>query len=112
MKGKYHGDEEYTLPFEDIFGDTPELRVIEALMATSSPTGSLEFTWEDLMELCDLAENDLYKIEKLVEWGVISARPNNEETLYRMDHGTEFTQTFMYLNNLIIEKILKGLGDE
>jgi hypothetical protein len=90
-------------PFEGIFGDTSELRIVQFLMAVPE----LQFTSEEIQEGENVPKEGFdTAIDKLVSWNVVKKVEKNDEVLYFMSRDNNFMVSFEDLNNSIIIEIL------
>jgi hypothetical protein len=90
-------------PFEGIFGDTPELRVVEAFMATSG----LSFPLEEIGDLAGVFPDQAERVlAKLLQWDVLyeDGIPKDGKVLYSMHYA--WATRLLNINTLIIEKML------
>jgi DNA-binding Lrp family transcriptional regulator len=92
------------VPFEKVFGDTSELRVIQFLL----PMKDYEFNISDLARGSGVSRQALNSVvRKLLKWHVlkvVSKRSN--ANYYAFDKDSGFLGAFEDLNNYIIEQML------
>ncbi|MCX6676974.1 MAG: hypothetical protein NTU95_03395 [Methanothrix sp.] len=92
------------VPFEKVFGDTSELRVIQFLL----PMKDYEFNISDLARGSGVSRQALNSVvRKLLKWHVlkvVSKRSN--ANYYAFDKDSGFLGAFEDLNNYVIEQML------
>jgi len=93
-----------TRPFEGVFGNTAELRVMEFLL----PLKDLDFNISELAEEVGISRPTATKVvNKFVEYNVMKiSRIQSGTTYYDLNGDSPFVTLFEDLNNLIIEQIL------
>jgi len=93
-----------TRPFEGIFGNTAELRVIEFLL----PLKKLDFNISELAEEIGISRPTATKVvNKFVKYNVMKiSRIQGGTTYYGLNSDSPFVTLFEDLNNLIIEQML------
>jgi hypothetical protein len=91
-------------PFEKIFGDTSELRVIQFLL----PMNGLEFNISDIARGADVSRQALNNVvKKLLKWNVLKiTSKHGNANYYALNENSGFTEAFENLNNRIIEQML------
>jgi DNA-binding transcriptional regulator GbsR (MarR family) len=91
-------------PFEKIFGDTSELRVIQFLL----PMNGLEFNISDMARGADISRQALNNvIKKLLKWKVLKiTSKHGNANYYALNENSGFIEAFESLNNRIIEQML------
>lgn len=92
-----------TPPFEGLFGNTCELRLLEFLL----PLDSMSFS---AAELADEIEADTSSVEKIaqkfVAWGILSA---DSSPAYTLDPASPIVRSVNVLNNSLIGRMI---GDQ
>jgi len=91
-------------PFEGLFGDTSELRVIQFLL----PLKGLEFNISELARNTGISRQTMISItKKLTKWNVLklTSRHGNAN-YYSINEDSGFVEAFENLNNCIIEQML------
>lgn len=91
-------------PFEKIFGDTSELRVIQFLL----PMNGLEFNISDMARGADVSRQALNNVvKKLLKWNVLKiTSKHGNANYYALNENSGFIEAFENLNNRIIEQML------
>jgi len=91
-------------PFEKIFGDTSELRVIQFLL----PMNGLEFNISDMARGADISRQALNNVvKKLLKWnGLKITSKHGNANYYALNETSGFIEAFENLNNRIIEQML------
>lgn len=90
-------------PFEGLFGNTCELRMIQHLLSLEG----LEFNLTELAEEVDVSRPSAIKaVKRFVEWGLVTARNEKNITYYSLNRKSPIIETILQLDNLLIEKIL------
>jgi len=91
-------------PFEKIFGDTSELRVIQFLL----PMNGLEFNISDMARGADISRQALNNVvKKLLKWNVLKiTSKHGNANYYALNETSGFIEAFENLNNRIIEQML------
>jgi DNA-binding transcriptional ArsR family regulator len=94
-------------PFEGLFGDTSELRLIQFFL----PLRGLEFNISELAKESRVSRQTMSRVvKKLVGWGVLKvASKQGRINYYALNEDTGFLEALENLNNCIIEQML---GDE
>ena len=91
-------------PFEKIFGDTSELRVIESLL----PNKNRDFNITEIAEESDISRQAAIPVvKKLLQWNLLkidSKRGN--ANYYKVNEDSDFIKAFREINNSIITRIL------
>jgi len=94
-------------PFEGLFGDTSELRVIQYLL----PLRGLEFNVSELARGTGISRQTMVSVtKKLTKWNVLklTGRHGNAN-YYAINDESIFVEAFESLNNFIIEQMV---GDD
>lgn len=91
-------------PFEGVFGDTTELKVIQFLL----PLGDLEFNISEISRSVGVSRQTLVPvIKKLTKWNVLKiVSVHGNAKYYAMNKDSGFIEAFENLNNCVIEQIL------
>jgi DNA-binding transcriptional regulator GbsR (MarR family) len=91
-------------PFERVFGDTSELRVIQFLL----PMNGLEFNISDIARGADVSRQALNNVvKKLLKWNVLKiTSKHGNANYYALNGKSGFIEAFENLNNRIIEQML------
>lgn len=91
-------------PFEKVFGDTSELRVIQFLL----PMNGLEFNISDIARGADVSRQALNNVvKKLLKWNVLKiTSKHGNANYYALNENSGFIEAFENLNNRIIEQML------
>jgi DNA-binding transcriptional regulator GbsR (MarR family) len=91
-------------PFEKIFGDTSELRVIQFLL----PMNGLEFNISDMARGADVSRQALNNVvKKLLKWNVLkTTSKHGNANYYALNENSGFIEAFENVNNRIIEQML------
>lgn len=91
-------------PFEKIFGDTSELRVIESLL----PNKNRDFNITEIAEESDISRQAAIPVvKKFLQWNLLkidSKRGN--ANYYKVNEDSDFIKAFREINNNIITRIL------
>jgi hypothetical protein len=92
------------MPFEKIFGDTSELRVIQFLL----PMKRYEFNMSELAEGAGVSRQALNGVvRKLLKWNILKITSKHlNANYYSLNEDSGFIEVFENLNNRIIEQIL------
>jgi len=92
------------LPFEGIFGNNCELRVMEFLL----PLKGMEFNISELAEEAGVSRPTANRvIKKFVEHGVMKvAQKRGGTSYYEINPESPFVKLFEDLNNIVIEQML------
>jgi hypothetical protein len=91
-------------PFEGVFGDTSELKVVQFLL----PLSDLEFNISEISRSVGVSRQTLEPvIKKLTKWNVLKvvSRHGNAR-YYAMNKDSGFIEALENLNNCIIEQML------
>lgn len=92
-------------PFEGVFGNTCELRLLEFLL----PLEGMEFNITELSEEAGVSRNTVGKVvRKFVEWGILTAS-TDQIPRYSLNPTSPIVQSLDILNNSLIGRML---GDE
>lgn len=90
-------------PFEGIFGNNCELRMIEYLL----PLEGIEFNLTELAEEVGVSRPSATKaVKKFVEWDLIKSRSEKNITFYRINMESPIVKAIVNFNNSLIEKML------
>lgn len=91
-------------PFEKIFGDTSELRVIESLL----PNKDRDFNITEIADESDISRQAAIPVvKKFLEWNLLkidSKRGN--ANYYKVNEDSDFIKAFREINNSIITRLL------
>lgn len=92
------------VPFEKVFGDTSELRVIQFLL----PMSDYEFNISDLARGSGVSRQALNSVvRKLLKWHVLKiVGKRSNANYYALDKDSGFIQALEDLDNCIIEQML------
>ena len=90
-------------PFEGIFGNTCELRIIEFLL----PLKGIGFNISELAEEAGVSRATAAKvINKFIGYGIMTVSREQDGTKhYKVNPGSPFVKLFEDLNNIIIEEL-------
>lgn len=91
-------------PFEGVFGDTTELKVIQFLL----PLSDLEFNISEISRSIGVSRQTLVPvIKKLTKWNVLKivSRHGNAK-YYAMNRDAGIIEAFENLNNYVTEQML------
>ncbi len=89
-------------PFEGLFGNTCELRILEYLL----PLSDLEFNVTELAEEAGVSRVTAGKVvKKFVSWGLLNVH-TGRVPLYSIDTDSPIVRRIEDLNNALIEKML------
>jgi len=91
-------------PFEGIFGDTSELRLIQFVL----PLRDLEFNISELAKEVGVSRQTMSPIvKKFLNWGLLKiASKHGKINYYTLNEDSNFINTFENLNNCIVEQML------
>ena len=91
-------------PFEGLFGDGSELRLIQFML----PSKGLEFNISELARGTGVTRQTLvHVVKKLVNWNVLKiASKHGNANYYALNEDSGYVEAFESLNNCIIEQIL------
>lgn len=91
-------------PFEGLFGDSSELRVIQFMM----PLKGLEFNISELARGTGVTRQTLvHVVKKLVKWNALKITTKHGNANYfALNEGSGYVEAFERLNNCIIEQML------
>ena len=91
-------------PFEGIFGNTAELRLLEFLL----PLEGLSFNLSELAEEAGVSRPTVQKVvEKFVEHGILKvAKKQGNTKFYEINPTSPFVMLFEEINNVLIEEML------
>ena len=103
------------LPFEGIFGSTPELKTLQFLIAHSH----FDYTKKELAEHVGISRQTVYKVlEVFLKWEIIKeTRKIGNVTLYTLNKKNKLVESFKKFDNEIItiitqEELMKQAGSE
>jgi hypothetical protein len=89
-------------PFEGLFGNTCELRILEFLL----PLSDMEFNVTELAEEAGVSRVTAGRVvKKFVSWGLLNAG-TGRVPLYSINTGSSIVRHIDDLNNALIEKML------
>jgi len=90
-------------PFEGIFGSTPELKVLQFLLAYSH----FDYTKKELAEHAGISRQTVYNvIDLFLTWGIMKeTRKIGNVTLYTLDKTNHLVQAFKKFDDKIIDII-------
>jgi len=93
------------VPFEGIFGSTPELKTLQFLIAHSH----FDYTKKELAEHAGIARQTVYKVlELFLRWGIVKeTRKIGNVTLYALNKKNRLVESFKKFDNEIIDIITK-----
>jgi DNA-binding MarR family transcriptional regulator len=101
------------LPFERLFGNTAELRIVEFLL----PLEGIGF---NVIELAQNTETSVDKVtrvaDKFVKWDLLKVTQNENESreirknYYSINRDSEIIEAILNFNNAIIDKLLEKEG--
>ncbi len=91
------------VPFEGIFGSTPELKTLQFLIAHSH----FDYTKKELAEHAGISRQTVYKVlEVFLKWGVVKeTRKIGNVTLYALNKKNRLVESFKKFDNEIINII-------
>lgn len=91
-------------PFEGLFGNNSELRMLEYLL----PLEGIEFNLTELAEEVGVSRvTAALNVKKFVEWGILNlTRTAGATTYYSINNESPIVKSIEQLNNVLIEKIL------
>ena len=96
-------------PFEKIFGNTVELRLLEFLMSVPRD----DFTISELERVTGVSRTSVDKVvKKFIEWGIskeVSRRGNM--TMYALNEDSPIVKAAYALNGAIMERMYPELFD-
>jgi len=98
------GDLKLAAPFEGLFGNTSELKVVQFLL----PLRGLEFNISEIARSVGVTRQTLEPaIKKLTKWNVLKVvSKHGNANYYAMNEDSGFIEAFENLNNRIIEQML------
>lgn len=93
-------------PFEGVFGNTCELRLLQFLL----PLEGMWFSVSELAEEEAGADQDTIEVsvQKFVAWGILSSSPESPPT-YTLDPASPIVRSLNILNNSLIGRMI---GDQ
>ena len=91
------------VPFEGIFGSTPELKTLQFLIAHSH----FDYTKKELAENAGISRQTVYKVLKLfLKWEIVKeTRKIGNVTLYALNKKNKLVESFKKFDNEIINII-------
>jgi len=103
------------VPFEGIFGSTPELKTLQFLIAHSH----FDYTKKELAEHAGISRQTVYKVlELFLKWGIVKeTRKIGNVTLYTLNKKNKLVESFKKFDNEIVniiaqEELMKIEGSE
>ena len=92
-----------TIPFEGIFGSTPELKTLQFLIAHTH----FDYTKKELAEHSGISRQTVYKVlDVFLKWGIIKeTRKIGNVTLYTLNTTNKLVTSFKKFDNEIISII-------
>ena len=103
------------MPFEGIFGSTPELKTLQFLIAHSH----FDYTKKELAEHAGISRQTVYKVlELFLKWRIVKeTRKIGNVTLYALDRKNRLVESFKKFDNEVIniiiqEELVKREGSE
>ena len=103
------------VPFEGIFGSTPELKTLQFLIAHSH----FDYTKKELAEHAGISRQTVYKVlELFLKWEIVKeTRKIGNVTLYTLNKKNRLVESFKKFDNEIIniiaqEALMKIEGSE
>ncbi|NLM28822.1 MAG: winged helix-turn-helix transcriptional regulator [Methanomicrobiales archaeon] len=91
-----------TRPFEGVFGNTCELRLIEFLL----PLDGMHFNTTELAEEAGVSRVTAGRVvKKLVDWGILIAT-SDPIPRYSIDPASQIVQSIDIMNNALIGRML------
>ena len=103
------------LPFEGIFGSTPELKTLQFLIAHSH----FDYTKKELAEHAGISRQTVYKVlEVFLKWNIVEeTRKIGNVTLYALNKKNKLVGSFKKFDNEIIniitqDELMKQEGSE
>lgn len=95
-------------PFEDVLGDTSELRVLEKLLAMPS----FEFSVSELAKIAGLSRLSIYRgIGKFVRWDMMIELERGKRTRYQLNPESPLVQALYDLNHALVLRIAEEAGE-
>ena len=89
-------------PFEGIFGNTCELRILEFLL----PLRGMKFNITDLAKEAEISQKTAGRvIKKFVEWNILNVHECGF-TEYSINHDSPIVKSVDALNNAVIREML------
>jgi len=91
------------VPFEGIFGSTPELKTLQFLIAHSH----FDYTKKELAEHAGISRQTVYKVlELFLKWGIVKeTRKIGNVTLYALNKKNKLVESFKKFDNEVIDII-------
>jgi hypothetical protein len=91
-------------PFEKLFGDTSELRVIESLL----PKKNRDFNITEMAEESDISRQaTIPVVKKFLQWNLLKIdSKHGNANYYKINEDSDFIKAFREINNSIITHIL------
>lgn len=92
-------------PFEKLFGDTSELRVIQFLL----PTRRMSFNITEIAQGANISRQAAIPVvKKFLKWKILKSDcKHGNAHYYTVDENSGFIEAFENLNNRIIEQMLR-----
>jgi len=91
------------IPFQGLFGDTSELRLMHYLL----PLGDLEYNISELQAETDISRPVLTKVvRKFSEWEILDVIRHGKRNFYAINDNSPFVKLFQDMNCKIIEHML------
>src|SRR5437879_5100530 len=88
-------------PFENLLGETSELRLIEKLLSMPA----FEFSMTELAQTAGLSRLSTYRaVRKFEKWAVVSALPRGRRTRYQLNSESRIVRSFYDFNHALIEQ--------
>lgn len=95
------------LPFEGLFGDTPEARLLEHFISMPRAT----FTVKELLEHVDISRPTLMdKLARFVELEVITEVRTTRPMVFQLNSGSDLVRAVNLLNFALIDQLVPGHG--
>src|SRR5437667_7643379 len=93
---------EETRPFENLLGETSELRLIEKLLSMPA----FEFSMTELAQTAGLSRLSTYRaVRKFEKWALVSTLPRGRRTRYQLNSESKIAQSFYDFNHALIEQL-------
>lgn len=90
-------------PFEGLFGNSCELRMIEYLL----PLNGIEFSISELAKEMRISRIIATRVvKKYVDWGVIKLKIMGDKKYYSINNESPIVKNIEQLNNFLIENII------
>ncbi len=92
-------------PFEGIFGDTPEARLIEHFLAMPDFT----FSVNQLLEQVRVSRPTLMrKLRLFVEWGIVREVRTVRPMVFQLNGDSDIVRAILLFNYTLIDRIVPG----